>query len=130
MRRILLTTAFAALFPAAAVAMPLAPALPEATPVIQVQSLPGYYRYDPCMPGAPPVRARIFDPSTESMVDTYIPASRYCRGGGYERPAPRCATMTMSRSTVRAARRRPAGSAIPILAGTRASCADLSLRLC
>ncbi len=89
MRRILLTTAFAALFPAAAVAMPLAPALPEATPVIQVQSLPGYYRYDPCMPGAPPVRARIFDPSTESMVDTYIPASRYCRGGGYERPAPR-----------------------------------------
>jgi hypothetical protein len=89
MRKILLTTALAALLPSAAMAMPLAPALPGTTAVIQVQSLPGYYRWDPCAPGAPPVRARIFDPGTDSMVDTYFPASRYCRGGGYVRPAPR-----------------------------------------
>lgn len=82
MRKFLMTAAFAALVPGMASAMPLAPALPQAPGLIQVQQLPGYYRWDPCMPGAPPVRARIFDPGTDSMVETYIPASRYCRGGG------------------------------------------------
>ncbi len=85
----LLTTALAALIPAAAVAMPVAPALPGASVVIPVQGLPEYYRWDPCMPGAPsrdgddqPTRRRATDPD-------HRPGLALLRGGGgyYQRPA-------------------------------------------
>jgi hypothetical protein len=91
MHKILSLSALLTLGAAAPVlAMPIAPAAPPASLTVQVQGLPYGYRYDPCSPGAPPVRARIYDPGTDSMVDTYVPASRYCRGGGgyYEPQAP------------------------------------------
>jgi hypothetical protein len=89
MRKILLTTALAALLPAAAMAMPVAPAMPGAAAAIPVQGLPEYYRWDPCAPGAPPVRLTITDSMTGQPMQTTVPASRFCRGGGYGRPAPR-----------------------------------------
>ncbi|MBY0362785.1 MAG: hypothetical protein K2X45_12845 [Phreatobacter sp.] len=91
MRTILMTTAFAALLPGMAAAMPLAPAMPQTSAVVQVQGLLGNYRWDPCMPGAPPVRTTIIDAATGQAVETHVPASRFCRSMGREvyRPAPR-----------------------------------------
>lgn len=92
MYKMLLTTALAALAPAAAMAMPVAPALSGASVVVPVQGLPEYYRWDPCAPGAPPVRMTITDAATGQPIQTMVPASRFCRGGGggyYQRPAPR-----------------------------------------
>lgn len=91
MRTILMTTAFAALIPGMAAAMPLAPALPQTSAVIQVQGLPGNYRGDPCSPGAPPVRVTIIDGATGQPIETHVPASRFCRGGGgdFQRPSRR-----------------------------------------
>lgn len=91
MRTILMTTALAVLLPGMAAAMPLAPAMPQTSAVIQVQGLPGYYRWDPCMPGAPPVRTTITDAVSGQAVETHVPASRFCRAMGRDvyRPPPR-----------------------------------------
>lgn len=82
MRTILMTTALAALLPGMAAAMPLVPAMPPTAAVIQVQGLPGYYRWDPCMPGAPPVRTTIIDAATGQAVETHVPAASFCRSMG------------------------------------------------
>lgn len=82
MRTILMTTALAVLLPGMAAAMPLAPAMPRTAAVIQVQGLPGYYRWDPCMPGAPPVRTTIIDAVSGQPVETHVPAASFCRSMG------------------------------------------------
>lgn len=89
MRRSLAAGTFAAFaLPAAAIAMPAAPMAPAMAP-LAVQYTPPDYPYDPCTPGAPPVRIVQRD-EWGRPVQVFVPAYRYCteQGATYRRPPP------------------------------------------
>ncbi|MDP3545235.1 MAG: hypothetical protein Q8S29_03565 [Phreatobacter sp.] len=80
MRKTLLTTALAALFPAAAMAMPVAP-LPGSGDGLMMH-------VQDC---GPPIRRIETDPNTGTQTPVWVrqPCPRVRGGGYYERPAPR-----------------------------------------
>lgn len=95
MRPILPVVCAAALLPAAAFAMPVAPAPRLAA--IQVQWLPPGYPYDPCAPGAPPLRIAKTDDWGRRFI-AVEPASTYCRaarGEAYLLPPPPPAALVL-----------------------------------
>lgn len=80
MRKIVLTTALAALLPAAAMAMPVAP-MPGTADGLML-------RVQDC---GPPIRRIETDPNTGTQTPVWVrqPCPGYRGGGYYERPAPR-----------------------------------------
>ena len=72
---------------AAAMAMPVQP-LPAMPPqALAVQFVPPDYPYDPCQPGAPPVRMTQRD-EWGRPYPVLVPAYRFCRGGPIYAPPP------------------------------------------
>lgn len=87
MIRTLLLAAAMAPLSAAAMAMPVQPipAVPDA--VQTVQFVPPDYPYDPCQPGAPPIRITQRD-EWGRPYPVLVPAYRFCRGGQAYAPPP------------------------------------------
>ncbi|MBN8938910.1 MAG: hypothetical protein J0H01_05435 [Rhizobiales bacterium] len=90
---IMLAALLALAAPAAAAAMPIVAPVPPSLSVgqaLRVQWLPRNYPFDPCAPGAPPIRVTKHDDWGRAFY-AREPASYYCRearGEVYLRPPP------------------------------------------